>query len=161
MNAKFLFAATVVVSAIATFASTAALADEVGAALTRSQVVEQLDLARATGTLQRTDYDAGSRDAAVASTRTRADVVATLAAKPSSLLDNSSARSRNYNPFGTELLQPATVTRAKVRADTAEAIANGTLPRTDYDDDKALVARRAGEHGAKPILARLFRGKAS
>ena len=68
-----------------------------------------------------------------------------------------SARSRTYNPFGTELLQVSTVTRAQVKAETLEAVANGTLPRSDYDYDQALVARRASEHVAKPILARLFR----
>ena len=57
MNAKLLFAATVIVSAIASLASTAALADEGKAPLTRAQVVEQLNVARANGTLQRTDYD--------------------------------------------------------------------------------------------------------
>ena len=154
MNAKLLFVATIV-SALATFASTVAMADE--APLTRAQVTAQLDHARANGTLQKTDYDFVSLDRAQVSTVTRAEVIAKLAVKPSPLLANSSDRSRTYNPFGTELLQPPTVTRAQVKAETLEAIASGTLPRSDYEEDQGVVARRANEHVAKPILARLFR----
>ena len=157
MNAKLLFAATVAVSALATLASTVAMADENNAPLTRAQVSAQLDQARASGTLQKTDYDFVAFDRGQVSTRTRADVVAALAAKPSPLLVGGSARSRLYNPFGTELLQASNLTRAQVKAETLEAVANGTLPRSDYDYDQALVARRASEHVAKPILARLFR----
>ena len=110
MNAKLLFAATVAVSALATFASTTVLADEVNAPLTRAQVTAQLDQARADGTLQKTDYDVPSR--AQGTPLTRADVLATLAVKPSPLLANSSDRSRSYNPFGIEMIRASTVTRA-------------------------------------------------
>ncbi len=157
MNAKLLFAATVAVSALATFASTTVLADEVNAPLTRAQVTAQFEQARAAGTLQTTDYDFANASRAQGTALSRSDVVATLATKPSALLANSSARSRSYNPFGTELLQASTVTRAAVKTETREAVANGTLPRTDYEYDQNLVARRAVDKNAKPILARLFR----
>ena len=157
MNAKLLFAATVAVSALATFASTTVLADEINTSLTRAQVTAQLDQARANGTLQKTDYDFNNASRAQDVALSRADVVATLAAKPSPLLANNSARSRSYNPFGTELIQASTVTRAAVKAETLEAVATGTLPRTDYEYDQNVVARRANDKAAKPILARLLR----
>ena len=155
MNAKLLFAATVAVSALASFASTTVLADEVNAPLSRAQVVAQLDQARADGTLQKTDYDVAGR--VPGTPLTRADVLAALAVKPSPLLANSSDRSRSYNPFGIEMIRASTMTRAQVKAETREAIATGTLPRTDYEYDQGLVARRAVDQTAKPILARLFR----
>ncbi|MEQ1685519.1 MAG: DUF4148 domain-containing protein [Burkholderiaceae bacterium] len=157
MNAKFLFAATVAVSALATFASTTVLADEINAPLTRAQVTAQLEQARANGTLQKTDYDFGAAARSESPAVSRSDVLATLAAKPSALLANSSARNRSYNPFGTELIQASTVSRAAVKTETREAVANGTLPRTDYEYDQSQVARRAVDKNAKPILARLFR----
>ena len=157
MNAKLLFAATVAVSALATFASSTVLADEINASLSRAQVTAQLEQARANGTLQTTDYDFGVAGRSQSPALSRSEVVATLAAKPSTLLANSSARSRSYNPFGTELLQASTVTRAAVKSETLEAVANGTLPRTDYEYDQNQAARRAVDKSAKPILARLFR----
>lgn len=157
MNAKFLFAATVAVSALATFASTTVLADEINAPLTRAQVTAQLEQARANGTLQKTDYDFGVAARSESPAVSRSDVLATLATKPSALLANSSARNRSYNPFGTELIQASTVSRAAVKTETREAVANGTLPRTDYEYDQSQVTRRAVDKSAKPILARLFR----
>ena len=159
MNAKLLFAATVAVSALATFASSTVLADEINAPLSRAQVTAQLEQARADGTLQKTDYDFGVAARSQSPALSRSDVLATLAAKPSALLANSSARDSRYNPFGTELIQASTVTRAAVKTETREAVANGTLPRTDYEYD--VVARRANDKTAKPILARLFRSNQS
>lgn len=157
MNAKLLFAATVAVSALATFASTTVLADEINAPLTRAQVTTQLEQARANGTLQTTDYDFGVAGRSQSPSLSRGEVLATLAAKPIAILANSSARSRSYNPFGTELIQASTLTRAAVKSETLEAVANGSLPRTDYEYDESQVARRAVDKTAKPILARLFR----
>ena len=157
MNAKLLFAATVAVSTLATFASSTVLADEINAPLTRAQVTAQFEQARANGTLQTTDYDFGVAARSQSPSLSRSDVLATLANKPSALLANGSARSRTYNPFGTELIQASTVTRAAVKTETLEAVANGTLPRTDYEYDQSQVARRAVDKNAKPILARLFR----
>jgi hypothetical protein len=147
MNSKLLFAATVAISVI----STVALADEgVDAApVTRDQVQADLAQAIATHTLQRTDYDADRRDVAV-STRSRSDVVADLAA-------NKVARkaligpdaNRNYNPYGTEIFNQSTLSRAAVKNDVLQAAAAGTLQRTDYDD-AAVTARRANQHTAAP-----------
>jgi Domain of unknown function (DUF4148) len=159
MNAKLLFAATVAVSALATFASTTVLADEVNAPLTRSQVVAQFEQARANGTLQRTDYDLYAADRAVRSTRSRAGVVAELAAaKPNpAWVDHNS--SFDANPFVAERPFASTVTRAEVKAETLDAIAKGTIPRNDYEYEQALLGQRTGTAVAKPTLARLFRGK--
>ncbi len=157
MNAKLLFAATVAVSALATFASSTVLAGEINAPLTRAQVTAQLEQARANGTLQKTDYDFGVASRSESPSLSRSDVLATLATKPSALLANSSARNNNYNPFGTELMQASTVTRAAVKTETCEAVANGTLPRTDYEYDQSQVARRAVDKNANSILARLLR----
>ena len=157
MNAKLLFAATVAVSALATFVSTTVLADEDNAPLSRAQVVAQLEQARADGTLQKTDYDFNNADRAARSVRSRSDVVAELAAatKNPARVDHNS--SLDANPFGADWYAASTLTRAQVKAETREAIANGTLPRTDYEYDQGLVARRAMDKTAKPILARLFR----
>jgi hypothetical protein len=69
------------------------------------------------------------------------------------LIVSLSDKSRNYNPFGTELKRPSVVDRAQVKADVAQALRDGTLPRTDYENDQALVARRVNNHAAAPILA--------
>ena len=159
MNAKLLFAATVIVSAIASLASTAALADDNTAPLTRAQVVEQLNLARATGTLQRTEYDFSVDRTVRSSALTRAEVIAALSVKRSPLLVGPLAN-ESYNPTGTEYLIPSTTPRAQVKAETLEAIANGTLLRSDADFDQAQVARGSHAPAAKPTLARLFRGSA-
>jgi hypothetical protein len=161
MNAKLLFAATVAVSALATFASTTVLAEEVNAPLTRAQVTAQFEQARAAGTLQKTDYDFYAADRAVSSTRSRADVVAELAAaKPNpAWVDHNS--SFDANPFAAERPFGSTVTRAQVKAETLDAIAKGEIPRNDYDYEQASLAQRSGTRVVKPILARLFRSNQS
>lgn len=148
MNAKLLFAATVAVS----LASTLAMAAE--APLTRAEVVADLNQAAANGTLQRTDYDFDKASIA-ASTKSREQVVSELAAakRPNPLLVSQSDRSRSYNQFGTELLRAPTVARAEVKAAVVQALRDGTLPRSDYDDDRALVARRVQNHTAKAVVA--------
>lgn len=150
MNAKLLFAATVAVSLASTFAMAA---DQ--APLTREQVIGELNQAVANGTLQKTDYDYARADAATVSTKTREQVARELAAakQPNPLLVSSSDKSRNYNQFGTELLRPSVVERAQVKADVVQALRDGTLPRTDYEYDQALVARRVNNHAAAPTLA--------
>ena len=92
MNAKLLFDATVAVSALATFASSTVLADEVSAPLTRAQVTAQLEQARAKGTLQTTDYDFGVASRSPSPALSRSEVVATLAARPNALMANSRDR---------------------------------------------------------------------
>ena len=148
MNSKFLYAATVAISLISTFA----MADE-AAPLTRAQVNTELSRAIASGTLQRTDYDFDRRDAAALSIKSRAQVAVELAdAKTARKALLAPDRSASYNPFGTEILKTSLLTRAEVKADVLAAAADGTLQRTDYDD-AALVARRANGHTAAPKLA--------
>lgn len=155
MNAKLLFAATVAVSALATFASSTVLAD-VGP-LTRAQVNAEFEQARANGTLQRTEHDFYAVDRAVRSTRSRAEVVAELAAaKPNpAWIDRNS--SFDANPFFAERTFASTVTRAQVKAETLAAMAKGTIPRNDYEYEQALLGHRTGTTLGKPTLVRLFR----
>ncbi|HEY9066623.1 MAG TPA: DUF4148 domain-containing protein [Burkholderiaceae bacterium] len=47
----------------------------------------------------------------------------------------------------------APLTRTQVIAELNQAAANGTLPRPDYDDDRAQVARRVESHAAKSVVA--------
>lgn len=158
MNAKLLFVATVAVSALATLASTTVLA--ANAPLTRAQVNAEFAQARASGTLQRTDYDYfNTADHTARSTRSRADVVAELAgAKPNpAWVDHNS--SFDANPFAAERPFASTVTRAQVKAETLDAIAKGTIPHNDYEYEQASLGGRAGTAAVKPTLARLFRSK--
>ena len=41
----------------------------------------------------------------------------------------------------------------QVKAAVVQALRDGTLPRSDYDDDRALVARRVQNHTAKAVVA--------
>ena len=146
MNSKYLYAATLAVSLI----STLAMAEE--APVARAQVNAELSKAIANGTLQRTDYDAGA-PVAVASTLTRDQVnVALLSAKASKKSLNDSDASSTYNPFGSALRMPSPVTRAEVKSDVLQAAANGTLHRSDYDDN-ATLARRSKSNAAAPTVA--------
>ena len=149
MNSKLLFAATVAISVI----SSVALADE-AAPLTRAQVQADLKQAIATHTLARTDYDVTpNTTTAGTSDRTRADVVNDLAAaKTTRKVLLGSDANRNYNPYGTEILNRSTLTRAEVKTEVLQAAAAGTLQRTDYDD-ASVVARRANQHVAPSKFA--------
>ena len=60
-------------------------------------------------------------------------------------------RNRTYNPGGMETLRVSTLARTQVKADVVAAIREGTLRRTDYDDEGATVARRA--RASAPVLA--------
>jgi hypothetical protein len=150
MNAKLLFAATVAIS----LASTLAMAAD-QSPLTREQVVSELNQAAADGTLQKTDYDYARGDGAAVSSKTREQVASELAAskQPNPLIVSLSDKSRNYNPFGTELKRPSVVDRAQVKAEVVQALRDGSLPRTDYEYDQAFVARRIGNHTAAPTFA--------
>jgi hypothetical protein len=144
MNSKLLFAATIAVSLV----STLALADE--APVTRAQVQADLNQAIAARTLQRTDYDATPNQVAATSDRTRADVLADMAAAKAArkaLLGPDA--NRTYNPSGTAIFARSTLSRGEVKAEVQQAAADGTLQRTDYDD-AALVARRVHQHNAAP-----------
>jgi Domain of unknown function (DUF4148) len=154
MNSKFLYAATVAVSLISTYA----VAD--ANPLTRAQVNAELQQARADGTLQRTDYDNGdTRPQIAASTTTRAQVGAERArdAAARKALVGPYANER-YNPYGAEIFETSTLARSEVKNDVLQAAANGTLQRTDYDD-ATLVARRAHQHEAASTFAQRMKAR--
>ncbi|HWI11298.1 MAG TPA: DUF4148 domain-containing protein [Burkholderiaceae bacterium] len=154
MNSKFLYAATVAISLISTFA----MADEAPA--TRAQVNAELRQAIVDGTLQRSDYSADSyRLLARTSTKTRAQVGVELAqdkAARAALVGPDADRS--YNPYGTQIHETSTLARSAVKEEVLEAAANGTLQRTDYDDP-ALLARQARAHAASAIFAQRLKAK--
>ena len=157
MNSKLLFAATIAVSLLSTWAMAAE------AQVTRAQVNADVRQAIATHTLQRTDYDVAPRGAEAALTKTRAQVQAELIA------DNADrARlvgpnaNRTFNPVGTQVLEPATLTRADVKTDALQAAAAGTLRRSDYDGRPAAAqsvnARAAAQTLAQRVKA-VFTGR--
>lgn len=151
MNSKFLYAATVAISLV----STLALADE--APLTRGQVKAELQQAAANGTLQRTDYDGERLTNAAVSTTSRAQIGVELAqSRQARKALTGPLTSSSYNPYGLQALQTSTLARSDVKQDVREAIANGTLPRTDYDD-AALLARQGRAHTASATLAQRFK----
>ncbi|MBC8055278.1 MAG: DUF4148 domain-containing protein [Rhizobiales bacterium] len=155
MNSKFLYAATVAVSLIG---STVAMAQE--APLSRAQVSAELQQAIANGTLQRTDYEAGSyRPEAITSGVTRAQVVAELAqdkiARKALVGPQANVL---YNPEGTQIFWRSTLARSDVRNEVLAAAANGTLQRTDYDDAESL-ARKAKQHAASARFAQRVKAK--
>jgi hypothetical protein len=157
MNSKFLYAATVAVSLI----STLAMADEAPA--TRAQVRAELRQAVVDGTLQRSDYSADSyRSVGSTSTATRAQVGVELAqAKAARARLVGPDANRTYNPYGTQVFEASTLARSDVKDEVRTAIANGTLQRTDYDDDSALVARRANAQAASALFAQRVKAKFS
>jgi len=121
MNNKLLFTATVGLA----LASSCALADEAPA--TRAAVIADYQQAAHNGTLHRTDYDdeLAARPAAGSSVG-RDQVVAALKAPADPRLVGP-MRSRNYNPYGTEILRAPAVSRAEVKSEVLEARAEGTL----------------------------------
>jgi hypothetical protein len=154
MNARLLYAATIALA----FASTAALADETAEAPTRAQVIADYQRAAQAGALHRNDYaDELASRAAPAVVRPREDVVAEIGrARADRAQLKGPFANRTYNPGGTEVLRPFTFARADVKAEVLAARADGTLRRTDYDDDVV--------HVSKPLprgtFGRLFAGRA-
>ena len=146
MNPKILFAGTVALALVSSFA----FAQEAQPA-SRAQVIAEYQRAAADGTLHRTDYDDVARDAAAASTRSRADVVAEMAAARSANTLVGPMRNRTYNAYGSEALRPSTVTRSDVKTQVAGAVHDGSLRRSDYDGVPVTVSRRvARERAAAP-----------
>ncbi len=148
MNARLLYATTVALAV----ASSLAFADE-ARPLSREQVVAQYTDAAARGTLRKTDYDFDRADYVAAPTKTRDQVVAELAAARANNKLIGPLRSGSYNPYGDALLRPSTLARADVRAEVLVARQEGTLRRTDYDDEIVTHARPAGSRANRSILA--------
>ncbi len=149
MNAKILFTATLAIALV----SSLALAGEVQPAATRAEVVADLQKARADGMLRRNDYDYDARDFGTQPGRARQDVIAEMRAPRDKMLVGSTARSRSYNPYGSELLRMKTVPRAQVKADVLSAMRDGTLRRSDYEDVPVRATRRLADPAGAPILA--------
>ena len=149
MNARILYAATTLLA----LASSLAFAGENVPPLTRAEVNKAWSQAAADGTLRRNDYDYDAHDFKGTSTQTRAEVVAGLRAPRDPLLVGP-LRNRSYNPGGTETLRVSTLPRADVKAGVIAAIREGTLRRTDYDDEiVARAVRRAPVRTPAPVLA--------
>jgi Domain of unknown function (DUF4148) len=146
MNAKILYTATVALA----LASSLAVAQE-SQPLTRAEVNKAWAEAAADGRLRKNDYDFEIDDARGPSTRTRAEVIAELKVPRDPALIGP-LRNRTYNPGGTETLRVSTLPRAQVKAEVLAAIREGTLRRTDYDDEIVRTARRVPARST-PVIA--------
>jgi hypothetical protein len=158
MNSKILFTATLAVA----LASSLAQAGE-ARPLSRAEVVADYQKAQADGTLQKHDYDVDfpAPGAVATSNRNRQDVIAEMSrARPDPLLVGFTAKSRTYNPYGSELLRMKTVPRAQVKAEVLTAMHDGTLRHSDYDDVPVRATRRHVDPAAAPVLAGVTDGTA-
>ena len=147
MNAKILYAATIALAV----ASSLAVAEEVQP-LTRAEVNKAWAQGAADGTLRKNDYDFDVNDFKGPSTRSRAEVVAELRVPRNPALIGPLAN-RSYNPGGTEALLASTLPRAQVKAEVITARREGTLRRTDYDDEVIYAVRRVPGRTPTPVLA--------
>ena len=147
MNAKLLYVATVALA----LASSLAVAQE-AQPLTRAEVNKAWAQARADGTLRKNDYDYDANDFKAPSSRSRDEVIAEMKVPRDPALIGP-LRNRTYNPGGMETLRVSSLPRAQVQADVLAAVRDGTLRRTDYDDEIVRVARRAPARTPAPILA--------
>jgi len=147
MNAKLLYAATVAFA----LASSLAVAGE-NQPLSRAEVVKDLSQARADGTLRKNDYDYDAQDRVAPSSRTRNEVLAEMRVPRNPALVGP-LRNRTYNPGGMELLGTSNLARADVKAGVVTAMREGTLRRTDYDDEVVRVSRRVPVRSPAPVLA--------
>ena len=150
MNAKLLYVATTVLA----LASSLAFAGEDEQPLTRAEVNKAWSQAAVDGTLRKNDYDYDAQDFKGSTTKTRAEVLAEMRAPRDPALIGP-LRNRSYNPGGMETLRVSTLPRADVKAGVIAAIREGTLRRTDYDDE--IVVARAARHAPArtpvPVIA--------
>ena len=137
MNAKLLFAATVALAVASSFAQAA----DTNTPLTRAEVKAEVQRTIADGTLPRTEYGLsyGARAAVGPSTATRSQVVAELQLAQGTAGYRATLAS-DYNDYPSEINRASTVTRAQVKAEVAQAIADGTLPVSDYAGDRQFVS---------------------
>ena len=147
MKAKILYAATVALA----LASSLAVAQE-NRPLTRAEVNKAWAEAAADGTLRKNDYDYDAHDFKATSTRSRAEVIAELRVPRNPSLIGPLAN-RTYNPGGMETLRVSTLPRAQVKAEVVAAVRDGTLRRTDYDDEGLYAARRVPVRTPAPVVA--------
>jgi hypothetical protein len=96
---------------------------------TRAAVITDFKAARAAGKLHRTDWDdelAARPTAGSTQTRSGVKAQAQAAAVARAALPGP-LQSRNYNPYGAEILKPDVATRAEVRSEVLTARAEHTL----------------------------------
>ena len=150
MNAKLLYAATTVLA----LASSLAFADDADRPLTRAEVNKAWSQAAADGTLRKNDYDYDVNDFKGTSSRSRDEVLAEMRVPRDPALIGP-LRNRTYNPGGMETLRVSTLPRAQVKADVIAAVRDGTLRRTDYDDEivVARAVRRTPARTPAPVIA--------
>jgi len=147
MNAKILYAATVALA----LASSLAAAQE-SQPLTRAEVNKAWAQARADGTLRKNDYDYDANDFKAPSTLSRDQVIAEMRVPRDPALIGP-LRNRSYNPGGMENLRVSTLPREQVKAEVITARRDGTLRRTDYDDEVIYAVRRVPARTPAPVLA--------
>ena len=96
---------------------------------TRAAVIGDFKAARAAGQLHRTDWDdelAARPTAGSTQTRSGVKAQAQAAAVARAALPGP-LQSRNYNPYGAEILKPDVATRTEVRSEVFTARAEHTL----------------------------------
>ena len=147
MNAKILYAATVALA----LASSLAAAQE-SQPLTRAEVNKAWAQAAADGTLRKNDYDYDVNDFKGPSSVSRAQVIAEMKLPRDPALIGP-LRNRTYNPGGMENLRVSTLPREQVKAEVITARREGTLRRTDYDDEVIYAVRRVPGRTPTPVLA--------
>jgi hypothetical protein len=122
---------TKAIAAILTLASVATVHAQAAQAapLTRAGVIADFQEARAAGQLHRSDWnDELASRAPAGSIQTRKDVIAQYeGAKVARRALPGPLASRNYNPYGAEILKPDVATRAEVKAQVLVARAQGML----------------------------------
>ena len=155
MNAKLLFAATVALAITSSLSSFAQAADNT-TPLTRAEVKASVQRAVADGTLPVTEYSLsfGARDNAIPSTKARSQVLAELQAAQRTP-GYRAVLASDYNVYPSEQNSASTVTRAQVRAEVAQAMADGTLPASDYAGDDQIVRTHAKAPAANRASASL------
>ena len=148
MNAKLLYAATTLLA----LASSLAFAGEADRPLTRAEVNKAWSQAAADGTLRKNDYDYDVNDFKGPSSVSRAQVIAEMKVPRDPALIGP-LRNRTYNPGGMENLRVSTLPREQVKAEVITARREGTLRRTDYDDEVIYAVRRVPGRTPAPVLA--------
>ena len=147
MNPKLLYAGTIALALVSSLAY-----GQDAKPLTRAEVAAEYSRAAAAGTLRHTEHADVERDRDLRTSKTtRAEVLADMDASRRNNKLVGPMRSRNYNPYGSELNRPPTMTRSDMRTQVGAAMRDGTLRRSDYDHVPVSVSRRAArERGLAP-----------
>ena len=144
MNTKLLYAATFAALSLSTGL---AMAD--GAPLTRAQVVAQTQQAVANGSISRGEFEQDATYVAPAQSNvTRAQVAAELTRNsPNGNVVVGLNGDRAPDATSQQIAPTSVLARSDVKAETRAALANGTLPITEYTSG-ADLSRQANQHVA-------------